>query len=328
MQAPIVSEPLKPSPSSPAAHNPHPTLAQPGPCVRAAALQLLLECNTEAKVLGTRQLWAQVQAAGSAWIVQPQRQANELLTACKPALSTDASQSLPGRPATPRLIDPAQVPTRSPFTPDGRAALIHAICHIEFNAINLALDAVWRFDGMPEAFYTDWLRVAAEEAYHFTLLRDHLRTLPHPGRRTPYDYGDFEAHDGLWAMCDKTAHDITGRMALVPRTLEARGLDATPLIQAKLRKVGTPDALEAISILDIILRDEVGHVAIGNHWYGWLCTQQGLDPIATYRKLARHYSAPRLKPPFNEAARKAAGFSPTELDYLLNPWGDDAHAAA
>jgi uncharacterized ferritin-like protein (DUF455 family) len=291
-------------------------------------LQLLLECPIDVKAQGTRQLWAQVQAAASPWVVQPERQASELLASGRTALSTDGPHSLPGRPATPSLIDPAQVPTRSPFTPDGRAALIHAICHIELNAINLALDAVWRFDGMPAAFYTDWLRVAAEEAYHFTLLRDHLRTLPHPGRSAPWDYGDFEAHDGLWAMCDKTAHDITGRMALVPRTLEARGLDATPLIQAKLRKVGTPDALEAIAILDIILRDEVGHVAIGNHWYGWLCAQQGLDPIATYRKLARHYSAPRLKPPFNEAARKAAGFSQTELDYLLNPWGDDAHATA
>jgi uncharacterized ferritin-like protein (DUF455 family) len=316
MQAPIVSETLKPSPD----HTLAPALEQAGHCVRTAALQLLLECNTETKVLGTRQLWTQVQMPQSPWEVKPERKEKELLA--------NTRLTLPGRPAKPALIDPGQVPTRSPFTPDGRAALIHAICHIEFNAINLALDAVWRFDGMPEAFYTDWLRVAAEEAYHFTLLRDHLRTLPHPGHDTPWDYGDFEAHDGLWAMCDKTAHDITGRMALVPRTLEARGLDATPLIQAKLRKVGTPDALEAIAILDIILRDEVGHVAIGNHWYGWLCAQQGLDPIATYRKLARHYSAPRLKPPFNDAARKAAGFSQTELDYLLNPWGDDAHAAA
>ena len=303
-------------------------LTQTGYCVRSAALQLLLECCTEAKVIGARQLWLCVQESASAWMVRPELKASELLVSSTRNLSIDVSHALPGRPATPSLIDPGQVPTRSPFTPDGRAALIHAICHIEFNAINLALDALWRFDGMPAQFYTDWLRVAAEEAYHFSLLRDHLRTLPHPGRRSPWDYGDFEAHDGLWAMCDKTAHDITGRMALVPRTLEARGLDATPLIQAKLRKVGTPDALEAIAILDIILRDEVGHVAIGNHWYGWLCAQQGLDPIATYRKLARHYSAPRLKPPFNEAARKAAGFTQTELDYLLNPWGDDAHATA
>jgi len=223
---------------------------------------------------------------------------------------------LPGRPALPRLIEPGDVPQRSPFTPDGRAALIHAICHIEFNAINLALDAVWRFAGMPREFYLDWLRVAAEEAYHFTLLRDHLRTLPHPGRDAPWDYGDFDAHDGLWTMCEKTAHDITARMALVPRTLEARGLDATPLIQAKLRKIGSADAQQAIDILDIILRDEVGHVAIGNHWYRHLCDQQGLDPVSHYRELARRYGAPRLKPPFNDDARRRAGFSQQEIDYL------------
>ncbi len=187
--------------------------------------------------------------------------------------------------------------------------LLHALAHIELNAINLALDAVWRFDGMPEAFYRDWLRVAGEEALHFQLLRDHLRTLGH-------GYGDFPAHQGLWEMCAKTAHDIVARMALVPRTLEARGLDATPLIQRKLRQVGTPDALAAVAILDTILRDEVGHVAIGNHWYRWLCARDGLDPIDHYADLVRRYEAPRLKPPFNEAARRQAGFTDSELALL------------
>lgn len=240
-------------------------------------------------------------------------------------LHPDPQLPLPGRPALPALIDPALVPTRSPFTTEGRAALLHAICHIEFNAINLALDAVWRFAGMPEAFYRDWLRVAAEEAEHFSLLHNHLRTL-HSCQNQPYQYGDFAAHDGLWAMCEKTAGDITARMALVPRTLEARGLDATPLIQAKLRKVGAPnskgvsgapDALVMCDLLDIILRDEVGHVAIGNHWYAWLCTRQKLDPIAHYKVLARHHAAPRLKPPFNQEARRQAGFSDEELAFLL-----------
>jgi len=217
---------------------------------------------------------------------------------------------LPGRPERPALIPPMEVPHRSPFTPEGLAALLHAVAHIEFNAINLALDAVWRFPGMPTDFYRDWLRVADEEATHFTLLRTHLQSLG-------FDYGDFPAHDGLWAMCVKTQHDITARMALVPRTLEARGLDATPLIQARLRKVNTPAALRTVEILDVILRDEIGHVAIGNRWYGWLCAQQGLDPLAHYRALAREHSAPRLKPPFNEAARRAAGFSALELAYLL-----------
>ncbi|MFV0680109.1 ferritin-like domain-containing protein [Ottowia sp.] len=221
-----------------------------------------------------------------------------------------APPQLPGRPDRPELIAPADVPQRSVHTAEGRAALIHAICHIEFNAINLALDAVWRFAGMPEAFYRDWLRVATEEARHFQLLRQHLRTA------LGHDYGDFPAHNGLWAMCEKTSGDITARMALVPRTLEARGLDATPLIQAKLRAVGAPDALVACDILDIILRDEVGHVAIGNHWYGWLCTRQQLNPMAHYRVLARQYQAPRLKPPFNKDARLQAGFSLAELDEL------------
>jgi uncharacterized ferritin-like protein (DUF455 family) len=220
--------------------------------------------------------------------------------------------SAPGRPTRPVLIAPMQVPHRSPFTPEGLAALLHAIAHIEFNAINLALDAVWRFEGLPADYYRDWLRVADEEATHFGLLRAHLQSLGH-------DYGDCPAHDGLWEMCVKTQHDVTARMALVPRTLEARGLDATPLIQARLRQVGTPAARRAVDILDIILRDEIGHVAVGNRWYGWLCARQGLDPLAHYRLLARQHAAPRLKPPFNEAARRAAGFSPAELAALHQP---------
>ncbi len=221
-------------------------------------------------------------------------------------LEPEAGVPLPGRPARPELIAPADVPQRSPFTPEGLAALLHAVAHIEFNAIDLALDAAWRFPGLPEAFYTDWLRVAHEEAIHFGLLRDHLRSLGH-------GYGDFPAHNGLWEMCVKTQDDATARMALVPRTLEARGLDATPLIQARLRKVNTPAARRAIEILDVILRDEIGHVAVGNRWYAWLCAQQGLEPVAHYRALTRTFNAPRLRPPFNEVARRAAGFSAAEM---------------
>ncbi len=226
-----------------------------------------------------------------------------------PVLAAPPQADLPGRPLRPELIDPMRVPHRSPFTPAGLAALLHAIAHIEFNAINLALDAVWRFEGMPESFYRDWLRVADEEATHFGLLCDHLTTLGHA-------YGDFPAHDGLWSMCVKTQGDITARMALVPRTLEARGLDATPLIQARLRQVNTPAALRAVDILDTILRDEVGHVAIGNHWFGWLCERQGLDPVPHFRHLCRLHVAPRLKRPFNLDARRQAGFSELELSYL------------
>ena len=232
--------------------------------------------------------------------------------------------TIPGRPARPELVHPAKVPRRAPSTLEGRAAMVHSICHIEFNAINLALDAVWRFDGMPEQFYLDWALVAREEAHHFSLLCAHLRGMDSledaAGNLAPrWNYGDFPAHDGLWEMCDKTAHDVVARMALVPRTLEARGLDATPQIQAKLRQVGAPDALRAVSILDIILRDEIGHVAIGNRWYAWLCARDGLDPITHYAVLTERYKAPKLRPPFNLAARHLAGFSPQELAALIAP---------
>lgn len=216
---------------------------------------------------------------------------------------------LPGRPERPELVHPARVPRRSPAKPEGLAALLHAIAHIEFNAINLALDAAWRFDGLPAEFHRDWVRVAAEEAYHFTLISDHLADLG-------WHYGDFAAHDGLWAMCEKTAGDRVARMALVPRTLEARGLDATPQIQQKLRQVGSPAALRAVEILDVILHDEEGHVAIGNHWYRWLCEREGLDPVAHYGVLVERYAAPRLHPPFNAPARLRAGFSEEELRLL------------
>jgi uncharacterized ferritin-like protein (DUF455 family) len=215
-------------------------------------------------------------------------------------------QALPGRPAAPRLVDPMALPRRSPFTTAGRAALLHAIAHIEFNAINLALDAVWRFPALPEAYYRDWLRVAAEESLHFTLLAQHLATLGHA-------YGDFDAHDGLWAMTEKTAGDLTARMALVPRTLEARGLDATPPLQKRLAQAGDARAVE---ILDVILRDEIGHVAIGNRWYRWCCERECLDAGPHYAVLAARYGAPRLRPPFNTEARRAAGFTPTEIAAL------------
>jgi uncharacterized ferritin-like protein (DUF455 family) len=238
--------------------------------------------------------------------------ARELFASLAPATAIDTAETLaeppglPGRPARPRLVPATAVPRRSPFTPEGRAALLHSIAHIEFNAINLALDAVWRFPGMPADYYRDWLRVAGEEALHYGLLTEHLATLGHA-------YGDFDAHDGLWSMTLRTRHDVVARMALVPRTLEARGLDATPPLQAKLGRAGDARAVE---ILGVILRDEIGHVAIGNRWYRWLCAQQGLDPVAHYALLTRRHEAPRLRPPFNRTARSAAGFSSEELDFL------------
>ena len=222
------------------------------------------------------------------------------------ALALHTAATVAGRPARPLLVAPADLPRRTPFTLEGRAALLHAVAHIEFNAINLALDAIWRFAGMPAAYYLDWLGVAAEEATHHTLLVEHLASLGHA-------YGDFDAHDGLWAMTERTTADITARMALVPRTLEARGLDATPPMQARLRQAGD---LRAVAILDIILRDEIGHVAVGNRWYRWLCERDRLDPVAHYALLARKHGAPRLRGPFNHAARRAAGFTADEIAAL------------
>ena len=226
-----------------------------------------------------------------------------------PQLELQPEGPLPGRTDRPELVDPRSVKPRSPFTAEGRAALLHAVAHIELNAINLALDAVWRFAGMPSDYYRDWLRVAAEEALHFSLLNEHLATLGHA-------YGDFPAHDGLWTMTARTAGDITARMALVPRTLEARGLDATPPMQARLRQAGDE---RAVDILGVILRDEIGHVAIGNRWYRWLCQREGLDPVAHYAVLAARHGAPRLRGPFNLEARSAAGFTAEEISALGPP---------
>ena len=262
------------------------------PELRKLALEALLEPDSGKKVALCQ--WIRAQAA-------------TLLIATD--ITYPEPVGLPGCPAKPDLRSHLDVPKRSPFTTEGLAALLHAVTHIEFNAINLALDAIWRFDGMPHQYYLDWLTVAAEEAHHFSLLRAHLQSMG-------YDYGDFPAHTGLWDMTEKTKADVLARMALVPRTLEARGLDATPPMQTKLRKVATPHALKAVEILDLILHDEIGHVAIGNHWYRYLCTQRGLDPVAHYAVLARQYNAPRIKGPLNLEARRKAGFEDAELALL------------
>ena len=216
---------------------------------------------------------------------------------------------VPGRRDRPLLVAHTSLKQRSMATVEGRAALIHALAHIELNAVDLALDVVWRFAGMPDEFYRQWTVIAGEEAHHFSLLRDHLRDMG-------YEYGDFPAHDALWDMAEKTKGDILARIALVPRTLEARGLDASPPIRAKL--VGAGDR-RAGEILDIILRDEIGHVAVGNHWYRWLCKARGLDPLTTYAELAETYKAPRPRGPFNLEARRAAGFDEAELLGLSAP---------
>lgn len=217
-----------------------------------------------------------------------------------------AGRQLPGRPSKPELVSPLAVKKRAMNTVEGRAALIHALAHIEFNAINLALDAVWRFADMPTQYYVDWLKVAAEEAYHFSLVNTHLKTFG-------YEYGSFSGHNSLWEMVERTQEDVLARMALVPRTMEARGLDASPPLRNKLAQAGDMAAAE---IIDIILRDEIGHVAVGNTWYNWLCKQRQLQPISTFESLCQQYNAPKLRPPFNMDARRQAGFSEEELNLL------------
>jgi len=226
-----------------------------------------------------------------------------------PAESFTEPARLPGRPDCPQLVQPSQLKTRAVGTQEGRAGLIHALTHIEANAINLALDVVWRFARMPTGFYLDWWRVAQEEALHFELLNAHLNEMG-------FAYGDFPAHDGLWDMAERTKGDVLARLALVPRTLEARGLDATPAVRNRLVSVGD---LAAANILDIILRDEINHVAIGNRWYRYLCDARQIDPISTYAALAQRYQAPQLKGPFNLGARRAAGFTEDELEALSAP---------
>jgi uncharacterized ferritin-like protein (DUF455 family) len=265
------------------------------PELRDLALQCLLEADPAAKAAAVEAM-AQDCAAGR-FTLDP---------GPDPGRVPRSAGAIPGRPPRPELVPPRLVGRRSMVTQEGRAMLIHALAHIEFNAINLALDALWRFDGMPARYYLDWLQVAREEALHFSLLQAHLATLGHA-------YGDYPAHDSLWEMVGKTCDDVLARMALVPRTLEARGLDAIPPLRAKLAQAGD---LAAAAILDIILRDEVGHVEIGNRWYFHLCAQRGLEPRATYEALTVRYAAPVIRGPFNVEARRRAGFSEADLAAL------------
>ncbi|CAG0907704.1 unnamed protein product [Cyprideis torosa] len=217
-----------------------------------------------------------------------------------------ASVPVPGRPEQPELVAPRQLKQRKLTTPEGLAALVHAIAHIEFNAINLALDAVYRFRHLPEAFYADWLRVAAEEAQHFQLLTGRLA-------KAGFAYGDFPAHNGLWEMALRTDHDLLERMALVPRVYEARGLDVTPGMMQRLTAAGDD---ETVGILEIILREEIGHVRIGNRWYHWACERAGLEPMATFRDLLKRSMPQGLLTQFNYPARIEAGFTEEELRSL------------
>ena len=206
----------------------------------------------------------------------------------------------PERPAT---VDPRELPRRKLTTPDGRAALLHALAHIEFTAIHLAWDLLYRFRGLPDEFYRDWLAVAAEEALHFELLRGRLRELG-------CDYGDLPAHRGLWDVAEDTAGDVAARLALVPRCMEARGLDVTPGMIAKLEQIGDEPSA---AILRRILHDEVGHVALGSRWFRWVCEQRRDAPEDTYFRLVETYLRSEVRGPYNRNLRLQAGFTEREL---------------
>jgi uncharacterized ferritin-like protein (DUF455 family) len=256
--------------------------------LHAAAFACLMCADPDAKVALT-QATARRHAAGD--------------LAPDPASPEPVAVPEPGRPVRPRLVSPREVASRGLGTAEGRAALVHAVAHIEFNAINLAWDAVYRFRGMPDPFYADWIAVAADEARHFELLRSRLADLG-------LAYGDLPAHDGLWSMARRTDERCLDRMALVPRVLEARGLDVTPGMIARLRAAGD---LATVGILELILREEVGHVAAGSRWFRWCCERDGLDAHATFEDLVLSHGAGAIRPPFNREARHEAGFSAAEM---------------
>jgi uncharacterized ferritin-like protein (DUF455 family) len=214
-------------------------------------------------------------------------------------------------PDKPVLLAPRDMPKRKVTSPEGKAAFFHAIAHVEFVAIYLAWDIIYRFRGMPQQFYQNWLRVADEEAQHFELIRAHLQAMD-------VDYGDLPAHGGLWDHAKDTAHDLLARLAMVPRCMEARGLDVTPAIIEKFNSMGD---VTSVKLLTRILTDEVGHVERGSYWFKYVCQQQGVDDIeAKYQQLIKqYYIGGKPKGPFNREMRIIAGFSTAELDWLELP---------
>lgn len=262
-----------------------------GDCLHDAARSVLIENQVQLKLVGLDVLIARVTARQLAPSAQ---------------IAVRRGPDTPGRPDHPVLVPPRELRQRKLGTVEGRAALLHAVAHIEFNAINLVLDAVQRFSGLPIPYYADWLSVAHDEARHFRLLTQRLEQLGH-------QYGDFPAHDGLWQMALLSADDPLPRMALVPRLLEARGLDVTPAMMERLRSVGDHASAD---ILAVILSEEVRHVAIGDHWYKCFCAELGVSPEQHFRTLLQACAPGALRPPFNEAARRAAGFSAEELALL------------
>ncbi len=239
----------------------------------------------------------------TAWVNSPERDAHEFIV---PTADIAQRTPDPGRPALPILVHPSEVPRRRLGSQAGRTGLIHAVAHIEFNAVNLALDAAYRFRGMPVDYYRDWIRVASDEARHFEMLVARLHELGS-------DYGAMPAHGGMWEMAVATDYDVGVRMALVPRVMEARGLDVTPGMIKKLSQHGDH---ATVAILEQILFEEIDHVRIGNHWFKSVCEVQGLEPVATFSQHLRKHGRIALRGPFNREARLEAGFTEQELAEL------------
>ncbi len=238
-------------------------------------------------------------------VLYQQWHANKL---CSESLNDPVRIINPGRPDRPQLVHPTKVPKRGIHSKQGLVRLAHAIAHIEFNAINLALDAVYRFRTMPHDFYSDWLRVAVEESSHFIMLADYLEA-------SQTHYGDFNAHNGLWEMALKTDSDVMVRMALVPRVLEARGLDVTPGMIARLKSAGEQ---QLVDILEIIHQEEIGHVQIGTRWFNFICHHRKLTPRVVFAQLLNEYMDGVIHGPFDEESRLKAGFTQDEMQDLKN----------
>ena len=205
----------------------------------------------------------------------------------------------PSRPSQPELLSPTKMPKRKPGSPKGRIALLHAIAHIELNAVDLHWDIIPRFAHikMPSGYYDDWVKAADEESKHFNLLCDRLEAMGS-------HYGALPAHAGMWRSASETAEDFLGRLAIVPMVLEARGLDVTPGMITLFKSVDDQSTVDA---LEIIYAEEVGHVAYGSKWFHFLCGRHELDPKVTFHELVQTYFKGNLKPPFNDEKRAEAG---------------------
>jgi len=252
------------------------------------AVEVLTTANAQDKVALSRRhaaTWFAARAAGRAL-----------------PIGQAAPPMQPARPEKPELLAPKDVPRRRLGSPEGRAALLHAVAHIELNAVDLHWDIIARFTDqpMPPGFHDDWVKAADEEAKHFTLICACLEAM---GTR----YGALGAHQGMWRAAEDTAHDLLARLAVVPMMLEARGLDVTPGMIDIFRAAGED---QSVAALEVIYAEEVAHVAYGSKWFNWLCGRAGSDPKDEFHRLVRQYFHSGLKPPFNEPKRADAGLPP------------------